>query len=131
MSPSAPIVQSSKPEMRTRLPVSALVPLNVQWYSTESSFEDQLVHGDLDVRESRNKRVRNLSYPGRLTAVDCNHSSGRVVVGNAPSVMAAPCLGVAECQPLDLLLIAHCISATLTSTAGEATLRAPVFGNVT
>jgi hypothetical protein len=51
MRPSAPIVHSSEPGMRTDLPFSALVPVKVQVLD-DVVCHDEVVHEDLDIRKA-------------------------------------------------------------------------------
>jgi hypothetical protein len=57
--------------MRTLWPVSTLVPVNVQAVLDSAVLtEDEVVHEDLDVRESSDERLRHLLDPYSVATVD-------------------------------------------------------------
>ena len=67
--------------------------------------EDEVVHEHLDVGKGGDERLRNLADPGWLAAVDGDRPARNVVCGDASRVAAAPRLGVAAGELLDLSAI--------------------------
>src|SRR5258708_4037095 len=107
MRPSGPIVHSSKPGVRTRLPGSALVPGNVQWDSTTSSLETSSA---LETPMSGEATMD--ATPA--SSVGAAGRAGGVVGGDACGVAAAPRLGVAMSELVDLVpIVRHRVRATL------------------
>jgi len=67
--------------------------------------EDEIVHHDLDVGESRDERGGHVGDRGGLTLVDCDHAARDIVGRHTARVMATPGFGVRGRKVRDLLLV--------------------------